>query len=439
MDIQLLLQAFPRYLEENRLALPRHIPFIARWAEKHLGTPCRSDLQPDDRLRAFLDQLRCQPAVMDWQVRQAEDAVMLLRQFAQEKQALSTAPTGSQSAAARELPARAVAPPNQVPVELTAAWGDAFANMRRLMRLRHYSSNTETAYLDWAHRFAEHCRMRPPETLAEADVKRYLTYLAMVRQVAASTQNQAFNALLFLFREVLMQPLAGLQNTVRAKRGERLPVVFSREEVTRLFACMEGTTKLMAQLTYGAGLRLMECITLRVKDLDFDQGRVVVRRGKGDKDRSTLLPASLVEPLQAHLARVKARHEADLAEGHGEVRLPDALMRKYPNAGREWAWQYVFPSAILSPDREDGKLRRFHTAESNLQKAFKEALRKSGIAKHAGVHCLRHSFATHLLEAGTNIREIQELLGHANVETTMIYTHVLRELTPRATSPLDGL
>jgi len=281
--------------------------------------------------------------------------------------------------------------------------------------------------------------MRPPTALGEADVKRYLSHLAMERRVAASTQNQAFNALLFLFREVLVQPLDGLQDTVRARRGARLPVVFSQEEVRRLLDAMAGTTKLMAQLTYGAGLRLMECVTLRVKDLDFDQRRVIVRRGKGDKDRSTLLPASLVDPLKAHLWRVKARHDADLAEGHGEVRLPDALDRKYPNAGREWAWQYVFPSAILSPDREDGKLRRFHTAESNLQKAVKEALRKSGIPKHAGVHTLRHSFATHLLEAGTNIREIQELLGHAHVETTMIYTHVLREISPRAESPLDRM
>jgi integrase len=213
-------------------------------------------------------------------------------------------------------------------------------------------------------------------------MKRYLTHLAMERHVSASTQNQAFCGLLFLFREVLLQPLDGLQDTVRARRGEKLPVVFSQEEVQRLLAAMEGTTKLMAQITYGAGLRLMECVRLRVKDLDLDQHRLLVRSGKGDKDRSTLLPQGLLAPLRKHLARVKELHERDLAQGHGEIRLPDALGRKYPNAGREWPWQYVFPSSILSPDREDGVLRRFHTAESNLQKGVREALRKAQIVMH---------------------------------------------------------
>ncbi|NLF17022.1 MAG: integron integrase [Lentisphaerae bacterium] len=352
-----------------------------------------------------------------------------------------------QSAAGGVLPRPpATAPANALradeqggPATLTAAWFEALSDEQQILRLRHYSPKTETAYLDWARRFAAYCRMRPPAALTEGDVKRYLSHLAMERRVAASTQNQAFNALLFLFRETFARPLESLQDTVRARRGARLPVVFSRQEVQRLLGCMSGTTGLMAQLTYGAGLRLMECVRLRVKDIDFDQGRVIVRCGKGDKDRVTLLPRALVEPLRAHLARVQALHRADLAQGHGEVHMPNALGRKYPNAGREWAWQYVFPSTVLSPDREDGKLRRFHTAESNLQRAVKEALRQSGIAKHAGVHSLRHSFATHLLEAGVSIREIQELLGHNHVETTMIYTHVLREIRPAAASPLDEL
>jgi integron integrase len=309
--------------------------------------------------------------------------------------------------------------------------------IRKKFRIRHYSPNTEKAYLEWSRRFILYVHGRPGATLGEADVRRFLSHLAVQRHVAASTQNQAFNALLFLFREGLDQPLAGLADTVRARRGRKLPVVFSRDEVKSVFSVMKGTTKLMAQLTYGGGLRLTECLRLRVKDLDFDQRRVFVRSGKGDKDRSTLLPVSLVEPLRAHLARVKELHGRDLAAGTGETRLPDALARKYPNAGREWAWQYVFPSSILSPDREDGKIRRFHCAGSSLQKAVKEAIRKAGIAKHAGVHTLRHSFATHLLEGGTNIREIQELLGHNNVETTMIYTHVMRHNAPAVRSPLD--
>ncbi|MBN2449421.1 MAG: integron integrase [Lentisphaeria bacterium] len=322
---------------------------------------------------------------------------------------------------------------------MTAAWVGVLSDERRILRLRHYSPKTETAYLDWARRFAAYCGMRPPTALSEGDIRRYLSHLAMERLVAASTQNQAFNALLFLFREVLGRPLEGLQDTVRARRGKKLPVVLSRREVQLLFDSMDGTTKLMAQLTYGAGLRLMECVRLRVKDIDFDQGCIIVRSGKGNKDRPTMLPQALRGPLREHLARVKAIHESDLAEGHGEVCMPDALGRKYPNAGREWAWQYVFPSTVLSPDREDGRLRRFHTAESNLQRAVKEALRKSGIPKHAGVHSLRHSFATHLLLRGTDIREIQELLGHNSLETTMVYTHVVREMRTGARSPLDDM
>lgn len=437
MDTRALLQAFPRYLEENRLAQPRQIPFLVFRAEQYLTAAHDPGLTPDDRLRAFLEKLQRTPNVTEWQVRQAEDAVKLLRQFAKEKQEVSGAvgqPTPPGQVAITVGNGQAATPP---PVP-TTEWVETVAKMRNLLRLRHYSPNTETTYLDWARRFAEYMQMRPPATLAEADVKRYLSHLAMERRVAASTQNQAFNALLFLFRDVLVRPLEGLQDTVRAKKGRYLPVVFSRDEVQRLLAAMNGMTKLMAQLTYGAGLRLTECITLRVKDLDFDQRRLVVRRGKGDKDRTTLLPQALVEPLQEHLTWVKGLHEADLREGHGEVQLPGALSRKYPNAGKEWGWQYVFPSAILSPDREDGKLRRFYATDSTLQKAVKEALRKAGIAKHAGVHTLRHSFATHLLEGGTNIREIQELLGHNHVETTMIYTHVMRQIAPPVRSPLDG-
>ncbi len=437
MDTAALLAIFPQYLAENRLAPSRQIPFLSRWAERYLHAEFTPGLKPDDRLRSYVAMLQNNPKLEDWQIQQAENAVMLLRQCAREMQFPAVQiQTAAQPVKSPNTPAITE---NDHPATIVDNWEKCLNDTNRLLKLRHYSRNTVSTYLDWARRFAGYCDMRAPAELGEIEVKRFLTHLAMERRVAASTQNQAFNALLFLFREVLERPLDGLKDTVRAKRGRRLPVVFSRDEVDRLLAAMGGTTKLMAQLTYGAGLRLMECVKLRVKDIDFDQQRLLVRCGKGDKDRVTLLPQSLIEPLREHLLQVKTRHDADLAEGHGEVRMPDALGRKYPNAGREWAWQFVFPSAILSPDRDDGKLRRFHTAESNLQKAVKDALRKSGIAKHAGVHTLRHSFATHLLEGGVNIREIQELLGHNNVETTMIYTHVLRELAPRAVSPLDRL
>ena len=410
------LVKFEQHLRTHRLAGERQLPYLVRRVQEFLVSPADLSLGREDQLRTFTSRLAQNPRFADWQIKQAEDAVRLWFQFERE-----AAPPSSPGGEVRdsEQPVSPAAPPS-MNGSLPVHWQGVLGDMRKLLRLRHYSPNTEKAYLEWSRQFAFYVRCRPPSTLAEAEVRRFLTHLAMQKQVAASTQNQAFCALLFLFRDVLLQPLDGLADTVRAKRGTRLPVVFSREEVAQLLAAMEGTTKLMAQLIYGAGLRLMECITLRVKDIDFDQHRVVVRRGKGDKDRATLLPQALVEPLRSHLARVKKRHEADLAEGHGEVRLPDALMRKYPNAGKEWAWQYVFPSAILSPDREDGKFRRFYTTGSNLQKAVHEAIRKAEIAKHAGVHTLRHSFATHLLEGGTNIREIQELLGHSHVETTMI-------------------
>jgi integron integrase len=277
------------------------------------------------------------------------------------------------------------------------------------------------------------------ESPTAADVKAFLTHLAMVEKVGATTQNQAFSALLLLFREVLRADLEGMAQTVRPKRGRRLPTVLSVAEVQSVLGAVEPEYRLMAKLLYGAGLRLMELLRLRVKDLDFDAGLVIVRCGKGDKDRRTLLPWSLHGELREHLAKVKQRHEADLAQGYGEAPLPDALARKYPSEGREWGWQYVFPADKIAIDPADSKVRRYHLQEKTLQAAVRRAVHRAGIAKHASVHTLRHSFATHLLLAGTDIREIQELLGHTSVETTMIYTHVVRELKTKARSPLDAL
>ena len=272
---------------------------------------------------------------------------------------------------------------------------------------------------------------------SDLDVKAFLTRLAMVEKISASTQNQAFNALLLLFREVLRTDLEEMAQTVRAKRGRKLPTVLSVKEVQALLAAVEPEYQLMVKLLYGGGLRLMELLRLRVKDLDFDAGLVIVRSGKGDKDRSTLLPETLRDALRRHLATVREWHEKDLAQGYGEAPLPDALARKYPNAGREWGWQYVFPADKVAVDPADGKMRRYHVYEKTLQAAVRRAVRKAGIVKPASVHTLRHSFATHLLLNGTDIREIQELLGHTSVETTMIYTHVVRELKTKARSPLD--
>jgi len=275
--------------------------------------------------------------------------------------------------------------------------------------------------------------------LQSDDVREFLSYLAINKRVSASTQNQAFNALLFLFRVILNIELTDLDKTVRAKRGVKLPVVLSIEEVQKLFKHIKNTEALMVQLLYGSGLRLMELARLRVKDIDFGSNLIFVRDGKGDKDRSTILPEAIKLPLQSHLEKAKLLHDEDLKSGHGDVYLPDALDRKYPNAGKEWYWQYVFPSLKLSVDPRSGKIRRHHISEKTIQNIVRNAAKKAGIDKHVTVHTLRHCFATHLLMNGVNIREVQELLGHKNVETTMIYTHVMRDMANAPKSPLDML
>ena len=296
--------------------------------------------------------------------------------------------------------------------------------LARTLRSKHYSIRTEQSYVDWCFRFLESCGDRRTDELTGEDVQRFLTHLAVDRTVAASTQNLAYNAVAFLFKEVLERPLDELR-FARAKRPARLPVVLTRDEVRRLLACMDGIFGLMAGLMYGTGMRLMECIRLRVADVDFGQRLIVVRNGKGGKDRVVPLPERYDPPLAEHLERVKALHEQDLEAGAGAVFLPDALARKYPNAAREWHWQYVFPSAGISRDPKSGQVRRHHLHESTLQRAIKHAARAAQIPKQVNSHALRHSFATHLLEAGYDIRTVQELLGHADVSTTMIYTHVL--------------
>jgi integron integrase len=273
--------------------------------------------------------------------------------------------------------------------------------------------------------------------MGKPEIEAFLTYLAVDRRVAASTQNQALNAILFLYRDVLDVNLPWLDDVVRAKRPERIPEVLSTQEVARLLAQIDGTYKLMASLLYGSGLRLMEALRLRVKDVDFDYRQIVVRNGKGAKDRVTPLPSSLEEKLKTQIDKVVAQHREDLKAGYGSVYLPYALAEKYPNAQRELAWQYVFPSNQLSRDPHSGEKRRHHLNEKGLQQAVKLAVRRAGINKKASCHTLRHSFATHLLERGNDIRTVQELLGHKNVQTTMLYTHVLKRGGRGVISPLD--
>ena len=310
--------------------------------------------------------------------------------------------------------------------------------VREVIRVKHYSLRTEETYVQWIKRFIFFHGKRHPREMGAVEIERFLTDLAVRGKVAASTQNQAVNALVFLYQQVLHLD-AGEFSAVRAKRPSRLPVVLTEGEVRRvLLAVKPGTISLMVRLLYGTGMRLMECVRLRVKDIGLEQNQIVVRDGKGFKDRVTMLPISLKPELAQHLDRVRLLYEQDLAAGGGEVYLPYALERKYPNAPKEWGWQYVFPAARPSEDPRTGRRRRHHANETSLQRAVKEALRAAGITKPASCHSLRHSFATHLLEKGYDIRTVQELLGHASVETTQIYTHVMARPGIGVRSPLDG-
>lgn len=311
--------------------------------------------------------------------------------------------------------------------------------VRATLRTRHYSIRTEETYLNWIRRYILFHKKRHPDQMGSDEIERYLTYLAVEGKVSPSTQNQALSALLFLYQQVLKQELERPVNAVRAKSPVRIPVVMSHAEVQAMLNHLSGEHRLMAQLLYGSGLRLMECVRLRVKDVDFSYHRIIVRRGKGGKDRVTLFPDSLRAPLQRQLRYARVLHQNDLEAGYGRVYLPHALAKKYPTADREPAWQYVFPAHNLSTDPRSGQIRRHHVNPGGLQKAVKRAVRAANIHKNASCHTLRHSFATHLLQSGYDIRTVQELLGHKNVATTMIYTHVLNSGPMAVQSPLDHL
>ena len=307
------------------------------------------------------------------------------------------------------------------------------------IRTRHYSYRTEEAYVGWIRRFILFHDRRDPGEMGAAEVSRFLTSLAVDRGVAASTQNQALAAILFLYKDVLDRDPGWLDDVVRAKRPQRLPVVLTRQEVHNVLAALDGVSWIMGMLLYGSGLRLLECLRLRVQDVDFGRPELLVRGGKGDKDRVTMLPCAVVPRLSAHFERVCKLHAADLAEGFGRVALPDALTRKYPFADREWGWQWIFPASTISADPRTGEPHRHHLHESVPQRAIREARRRVGIAKPVGPHTLRHCFATHLLESGYDIRTVQELLGHSDVKTTMLYTHVLNRGGRGVQSPADRL
>ena len=417
----------------------------------HPGTRLK-DHQASD-LTKYLNALGRTSGLKDWQFRQAVDAIRILlvemaglewaRYFDWDywRESARSLPA-SHPTVARDYDSVRWEVQNHEAVgcrEIQAAYQGLFSRFTAEVRRRGYSIRTEQTYAVWICQFIVFHGKGDPASMGPQEVLGFLEYLALGRKVAASTQNLALNALVFLFDRVLNKPLGEMGDFVRAKRPRRLPVVLTTQEVQSVLNGLMGVHQLMAGLLYGSGLRLMECLRLRVQDVDFGYRQIVVRNAKGGKDRVVPLPQRFSDPLQAHLNRRKTLYEDDLAKGFGEVYLPDALSRKYSNAAKEWGWQYVFPSSKLSVDPRSGKVRRHHAHESGLQKAVKKAARQVGISKRVSCHCLRHSFATHLLEAGYDIRTVQELLGHADVSTTMIYTHVLNTPGVSVTSPADLL
>ena len=423
-----LLSSFADHLLRNQLADERHCRFMIHWVRRFLVYPPPvSNATPDELMDAYLGQLRRED-LDDWQLDQARQSITAWRAWSGGRK------TGE---------------PEPAPRIATAADGafdpsKTLAVLEHTLRLRHYSPRTLDTYLDWARRYMEYLKATNQITptgvlISVSSFQNYISHLATRMRVSANTQNQAFCALLFLLREVLGVEVGVLQNTVRAKRGQHLPTVLSVDEVRGLFDHMTGTSRLMAELLYGGGLRISECCNFRVKDIDFGTNQLFVRSGKGFKDRTTLLPDRLKPQLEAHLQRVRNLYDQDRREGLEGVAMPDALERKLPNASKEWAWYWAFPCRSLAVDPETHVVRRWHITDSALQKMIAEAARKAGIPKRVTPHSLRHSFATAMLVNGVDIREVQELLGHANVETTMIYLHVARGLRAPPRSPLDQL
>jgi len=421
--------------------ISKHLKWYVHWAQQFAtsirGVPLRE--RHSDHVAAFLKQLQANPTIQDWQVEQAVAALTILyRDFLEAPWASDGLPAAEPASlgapkAANPPGFRDRGAPWNLPEELRATL-DRFTTV---VRTRHLAIRTEKAYRQWIERFFHFHHGQDVLNLGASGVRSYLEYLAERRRVAASTQNQALNALVFLFDQVLENPFGDLGNYARAKKPKKLPVVLTRAEVAGLLGELDGTYALIAGLLYGGGLRLMEGLRLRVQDVDFAQGQIIVRNGKGNKDRITMLPERYADALRAHLVRVRELHQQDLQRGLGAVYLLPALARKYPQASTEWGWQYVFPAANPSIDPRSLVPRRHHVSERAMHRAIKEAAFRADLVKQVSSHTLRHSFATHLLESGYDIRTVQELLGHADVSTTMIYTHVLNKPGLAVKSPVD--
>jgi len=410
-----MLNDFEVYLSKKIGLKEKYVPYYVRWVdncyrffEEDKNKPLSGEQQ-----RKFLKYLS--QTHEDWQIKQADIALRHYSYF------LSLQKRRSYSDSPRE----------SIGIE------EVEEKLRKALRLRHLSYSTEKSYALWVRSFLSFLEGKSPEDFTGKDVQDYLSHLAVEKRVSPSTQNQALNALVFLFRHVLNKDVDDEISAVRARRKQRLPVVLSQSEVQRIFACMTGVTRLMAMLVYGCGLRLKECLRLRIKDVDLERGMVIVRFGKGNKDRRTVLPEMVKDDLIRQINAARSLYDKDRANHVPGVQLPNALEKKYPNAGKEWGWFWLFPSNMLSVDPGTGKVRRHHIHPATLQKAFKRAVLKAEITKQASVHTLRHSFATHLLENGYDIRTIQELLGHRKLETTMIYTHVVKRNVLGVKSPLD--
>ena len=410
-----MLNNFRDYLISEDTIKSNYVPYYVKWVGD-----CYSFLNISDTTRLSNDQKNqflshMAKSYEDWQVKQADTAVRLYDYFLskQMEEMSSVSPFESRE------------------------WISIEEKMKKALRLRHLAYSTEKTYLFWLRSFRTFVKEKDPAQLLGNDLQDFLSYLAIEKNVSASTQNQALNALIFLYRNVLGKTVDNELNAVRARYRRRLPVVLTLKEIEQIFDHLEGVQRLMAMLIYGCGLRIQECLRLRIKDVDLEQNIVIVRSGKGDKDRRTVMPESLKDDLIRHIAEVKSIYNKDRRDDISGVWLPDALERKYPNAGKEWAWFWLFPAKSLSVDPYTLLVRRHHMHPASLQKAFYDALRKAGIAKQASVHTLRHSFATHLLENGYDIRTIQELLGHANLQTTMIYTHIAAKNILGVRSPLD--